>query len=305
MKKNLEVVLLISIFCLTIVACSKNKSVSNYQYSESSQVMEIMESETTTEQEMMNKDDIQAIENTENEKDDNQIEIVDNIIKFGKYQQGLTAGSSLIEQPIEWIVLEKKDNRVLLLSKYILDLKCYNDLFDPEISYENSSLRKWLNNDFFNEAFSDEDKERIQPMALLNNANEKYNVSNTNTTIDKVFILSIDDIVKYFGEGAKTENGYEFDQNVATSGTEYAQVKTNDAYDYDAPNLQLYVYNNDEDKKEEYEWANGNSPYWLRSVVGELGNVAAIDYNSFFDMSGIMQNMPYLGVRPAICINIE
>ena len=66
--------------------------------------------------------------------------------------------------PIEWTILEHKGENVVLISDKILDRKpwnCTEELFSEgweHITWEDSSLRKWMNNDFYNDAFTKECK---------------------------------------------------------------------------------------------------------------------------------------------------
>ena len=82
---------------------------------------------------------------------------VGDVITFGKYEQDndLSNGS----EDIEWIVLDKKDGNLLLLSKYGLDTKvvCDNADISYEATWETSNTRLWLNGDFYDSAFSSDD----------------------------------------------------------------------------------------------------------------------------------------------------
>ena len=70
-------------------------------------------------------------------------------ITFGSYPQSDVSGN--IKDPIEWIVLDKQGDKALLLSKYILDYKWYNDEF-KNITWESCTLRDRLNVTFYNTA---------------------------------------------------------------------------------------------------------------------------------------------------------
>lgn len=59
-------------------------------------------------------------------------------------------------------------------------------------------MRKWLNEEFYNEAFSSNDKSIIRLTDLENESNPKSNISGGNNTTDRVFILSYGEAVKYF-----------------------------------------------------------------------------------------------------------
>lgn len=77
-------------------------------------------------------------------------------------------------EDITWVVLEKTgENAYLCISKYVLDAQPFHNQEyygadywsdDDDIVYNNwgtSSLRLWLNNDFFNTAFTSEDQKNI------------------------------------------------------------------------------------------------------------------------------------------------
>ena len=81
---------------------------------------------------------------------------------------------------IEWRVLEKDSESLLVVSEFALDTK----LFDEEgktNDWNTCSLKKWLNSEFFDKAFDSENKSLIE-----------------NTSYGKVFLLSIDEAKKYF-----------------------------------------------------------------------------------------------------------
>ncbi|MBQ6817886.1 MAG: hypothetical protein IJO27_05580 [Bacilli bacterium] len=76
---------------------------------------------------------------------------VGDIIEFGNYEQDNNTSNG--KETIEWIVLEKKDNKILVLSKHGLDAKQYNST-GANITWEQSDIRTWLNGEFTNNAFS-------------------------------------------------------------------------------------------------------------------------------------------------------
>ena len=70
----------------------------------------------------------------------------------------VTFGLDSYGEPIEWIVLEKRSDKALLLSKYLIGRYYYNEDMVDGITWENSDVRKWLNEDFINEIFSKKNK---------------------------------------------------------------------------------------------------------------------------------------------------
>ena len=119
-------------------------------------------------------------------------EIGDNI-NFGSYPSEEDAQS----KPIEWIVLERQCNKLLMISKYGLNAKRYNDEL-KDVTWETCTLRSWLNDDFYNAAFSDDEKNVIVQTEVSADKNPKYSTNPGNSTSDNVFLLSKTEAEKYF-----------------------------------------------------------------------------------------------------------
>jgi hypothetical protein len=98
---------------------------------------------------------------------------VGDTVRFGRYDQDGDASNT---ESIEWQVLKKEEGRVLVMSRYALDTRVYNDE-RVEASWADSSLKKWLDESFYSAAFNDDEKTHI--LAVDNEGSS-----------DKVFILS-------------------------------------------------------------------------------------------------------------------
>lgn len=109
----------------------------------------------------------------------------------------VTFGLDENSKPIEWIVLEKSNNKALLLSKYVLTSHRYNDK-NVSITWENCTMRKWLNSEYINTIFSKKEQGSIITTDVINNDNVQYGTNGGNNTKDKLFLLSIDEVKKYF-----------------------------------------------------------------------------------------------------------
>lgn len=109
-------------------------------------------------------------------------------IAFGRYPQASKNENALIE----WLVLKNDGSKALLISKYALDCQQYHTsrIFG---TWENCTLRKWLNGAFFNNAFSVEEQKQILSTTVTTT---DYSTVNTK---DRVFLLSIAEAQKYFG----------------------------------------------------------------------------------------------------------
>ena len=76
--------------------------------------------------------------------------------------------------------MKNEGNQVLLLSKYVLDAKPYNEGWE-NVTWQTSDIRQWLNNEFYTTAFNKSEKAKIQTSLIKNEYND---------TEDKVFLLS-------------------------------------------------------------------------------------------------------------------
>ena len=72
-------------------------------------------------------------------------------------------------------------------------------------TWENCSLRKWLNADFINDAFSTAEQSKIQSTQVPADKNPKFDVDSGNPTTDKVFLLSVLEVEKYFSSAETKE----------------------------------------------------------------------------------------------------
>ncbi len=179
------------------------------------------------------------------------------------------------KEPISWKVLEVKDGSALLFSEYVLDLHYWNKS-DSTNDWETSDSRAWLNGteagDFYETAFSSEEKEKIAEVEITTNASVSSNEL-PKVTKDKIFFLSGGDAYLYFRDAC---------QRIAYP-TPYA-VKQG-AY------------------KSTYSLCEGHSSgatyWWLRSPGYEDNSAQRIEYDGSSSNSEV-----YLpsGIRPAMWV---
>ncbi|MCR4594270.1 MAG: toll/interleukin-1 receptor domain-containing protein, partial [Clostridiales bacterium] len=100
-------------------------------------------------------------------------------------------------EDITWRVLAKEENKILVISDKALFHKEYNEVY-TDTTWEKCTLRKYLNNDFLNNCFSEENQKKILKTKVINDNNPEYGTSGGADTMDKVFLLSIDEANKYF-----------------------------------------------------------------------------------------------------------
>lgn len=124
---------------------------------------------------------------------------VGQIIQFGSYPQ-TSAGIG----PLDWIVLAQKDNMLLVVSREAIDCQKYHSQ-NIDVTWETCSLRSWLNNTFYNAAFSSEEKGKIQTTIVTADQNPQYTTNPGNNTLDKLFLLSIQEATQYFDSDNERE----------------------------------------------------------------------------------------------------
>lgn len=114
-------------------------------------------------------------------------------VKYGAYEQNNDKKDG--KEKIEWVVADKKDEKVLLVSKYYLDVIEYKidkgeeEYVYPVLSWEGSKLQKWLNNDFLKSAFTNDEKRHIE---LTEFGSYRYGEKVTNE--DYIFVLAPDEM---------------------------------------------------------------------------------------------------------------
>ncbi len=190
--------------------------------------------------------------------------------------------------PISWDILESNDGEYKLVSSVILDAHCYcslaiNRTIDGKTvhpnNYKYSDIRTWLNDDFYNSAFS-LGNSYIQTVEVDNSAattsysKNSYACENTN---DNVYLLSYQDYMntQYFADDASR----------CCETTDYA--KANGCY----ANKNVSYLN--------------NGMYWTRSPSGDdsyyassvLSDSRVYNYSSAYHA--------HYGVRPALTIKIK
>ena len=108
--------------------------------------------------------------------------------RFGSYEQDNNKSNG--QEDIEWLVLAKEGTKILVISKEALEYLPYNNTSYTDVTWETCTLRKWLNNDFINAAFSADERTMIPTVTV--------SADPGNATQDQVFLLSITEVNKYF-----------------------------------------------------------------------------------------------------------
>jgi hypothetical protein len=172
---------------------------------------------------------------------------------------------------IEWRILDARDGKLLLISEKILEVRPYN-ADDADVTWETCDLRQYLNNEFYNKLGVI--KSAIAETRNDNPDNPWYGTAGGNATTDKVFLLSLDEVVKYFGDSGQLKNKPESDSEIIDD--QYSSMRIA------------------KDASGEVSW------WWLRSP-GEFSDEAAGVYG---DCDLNICVISDYGVRPALWLNL-
>ena len=145
------------------------------------------------------------IEESTARKERQYIEYIDEILRYNKeiHEQNDSKVKKTVVTlgryrgfPINWLILctDRMNGKVLLISEKTLDLVQYNERFE-NVAWKDCTLRKWLNERFFNIAFSKYEKKIIKLTKVVNSVGQN---TKNKCTEDFVFCLTVDEAKGYF-----------------------------------------------------------------------------------------------------------
>ncbi len=115
------------------------------------------------------------------------------VICFGTMEQDKSRKG---EEALEWYVLENDRGKLLLLAKDGLDGRAFYDN-DDEVSWENSSIREWLNGKFYKNNFSKKEKGKILEQEVPADDNPYSMTSAGRATTSRFFLLGLSEAERY------------------------------------------------------------------------------------------------------------
>ena len=173
------------------------------------------------------------------------------------------------QEMIEWLVLDKQKDKVLVISNKCLDCQPYHTEREG-VTWETCSLRAWLNSTFINEAFTADEQTLIVPTTVKTTSDQK-DVDGGNDTTDQIFLLSSEEAEQYFPSNEERQS----------EATLYA--------------MEQGAYVND---KNQYNW------WWLRSPGFSNSSAKSVDYNGEISQLGSTITRAYT-VRPVMWLDIS
>ena len=193
---------------------------------------------------------------------------VGNTVTFGQYEQDNNTANG--KEPIAWRVLKREGSKALLISVDNLDCQPYNERY-TDITWEGSTLRKWLNGTFLNAAFTPEESKNILTSDVKNADNPEYSTDGGNDTRDRVFLLSI----------GEAESLFKSDADRVAKNTAYAKAQG--------------AYTND----------SGAGWWWLRSPGNSRGRAASVSFDGSVFRYGYGVHDDNHAVRPALWLDLS
>ena len=223
---------------------------------------------------------------------------IGDIVQMGTYEQD---GDAETEDPICWDVLDKDGDAVLLISHDVIAYQRFSDSRKCVI-WEDSEIRTWLNQEFYAEAFVEEEQASIRETTLENLSTVGFAAhvdpsgdvqvrESRPDTKDKIFLLSWKEAEQYYGNRLT-------DASVLGRRPSRAVLQKRKAIFTDIVIEELpamYPYSR--------HLADGTErlPWMLRSTGMKDYNILVIGYEGKWD-----QDYPdsYNGVRPAMWVNV-
>jgi hypothetical protein len=188
----------------------------------------------------------------------------------------------------EWRVLEVSNGKALLLSEYILEERKYHNEW-TEITWADCDLRSYLNGEFYN-SFGEGEKARIAQTRVSNKDNQWEGTPGGDDTDDYVFLLSIEEVVQYFGDSGQLSDRptNEWGEGAYSINDDYNERRI--AYDRDG-NVSSWCL---------------RSPGLLGDGVTEIGSGGGIIIADPYGYAGGMSLVGNsYGLRPAMWVTLE
>lgn len=186
-------------------------------------------------------------------------------VQIGRYPQYRDDPAPI---PIDWRILDIRSDHVMLIAKSIIDFQPYHSI-SCELPWNETTLRGWLNKEFYESAFSKEEREHL---ILCGTSTEATVIGKTkDAACDHVFCLSKEEAEQYFAS----------DKDRIAIPTDYADHAG-------------AIHSNESD----------SGRWWLRTL-GSYGNAAYVGRYGTLRYNGFKMEGDKIGVRPVICVRLS
>ena len=117
---------------------------------------------------------------------------------------GIAIGDTIRFGSYYWRVLTVEGNRALIITEYVIDQKAFHSIRVP-VTWAESDLRHFLNTEFLNR-MDPADRARIHAAYVINDDNPWFGTPGGQNTTDHIFLLSIDEVLRFFGDSGQLAN---------------------------------------------------------------------------------------------------
>ncbi len=204
-------------------------------------------------------------------------------------------------EAIEWVVLAVEDQKALVVSKYALAYLPYAS-GSPTATWDTSYVREWLNHDFYENAFTEKEKQQIIFSYLDNAPDASRYIDAGSNTEDYIFLLDRDDIIRYFQVNAEMGENQFYSEQAICSPAAGAAALCRDGYTltqqmYDAV-YKDYGYSADIIGTDGCEW-------WIRNpgLYTPMNALTVGANGSVYELGNNVSHSAF--VRPAMWISLE
>nr|AGS52674.1 Rhs element Vgr protein [uncultured bacterium contig00045] len=177
-----------------------------------------------------------------------------------------------------WLVLDVQGGKMLIVTEKLLEARRFTNSQREDMStWERSGVRRYLNGDFY-DSFSEADKARIAETLVTTADNPWSGKSGSPDTTDKIFLLSLEEVVRYFGDSGQLNNRPSSDTWAISDQYNEARMA-------------------DDGSENSFDW-------WLRSPSCLSGaSAAVVSFNGAINLQGFHASIDGCYIRPALWLD--
>ena len=217
-------------------------------------------------------------------------------------QANVSVGDIIPFGGFNWRVLDVQGGRALIITDRIIDTRMYYHTFEA-VTWETSDIRQWLNGEFF-ARFSPSDQARIAETYVINNDNPWdfspgggwNNTPGGSNTIDRIFLLSIEEVLQYFGNSNMVARGASMGYNVRS---DYGPRFPYGPQRYEWSIFWGGIYDQYSEARIARNLENRAYWWWLRSPGWDSRMVAVVQPSGILRLDGGAVFADF-GIRPAL-----
>jgi len=170
-----------------------------------------------------------------------------------------------------------RGGNALILNENIIEFRAYH-AGGQGTTWEYSSLRRYLNVEFF-DGFTQAERARIVETRNANADNQWHGTAGGRETADRIFLLSLEEVVQYFGDSGQ----------LSRRPSDYTHI-IDDSFN----SMRIAG-----DLTGNISW------WWLRSPGSVSFSAASVNSNGTVPVFGVIVINSYGGVRPALWLNLQ